>query len=119
MLWMTILKAIGTLAVVVMISEVQKRSNVLGAAIAALPLMTMLVVFNLASDPKAGPAQANLFANTTFLLFWPGLTFFIVLPVLQRFGIPFWWAFAIGVVGTFVITLGTIGLMRSLGVKID
>ena len=37
MLWITILKAIGTLAVVVIISEVQKRSNVLGAAIAALP----------------------------------------------------------------------------------
>jgi hypothetical protein len=119
MLWMTILKAIGTLAVVVIISEVQKRSNVLGAAIAALPLMTMLVVFNLATDPKAGPAQANLFANTTFLLFWPGITFFIALPVLQKFGLPFWWAFAIGVVGTFAITLGAIALMRSLGVKID
>jgi hypothetical protein len=119
MMWMTILKAIGTLAVVVLISEVQKRSNVLGAAIAALPLMTMLVVFNLATDPKAGPAQANLFANTTFLLFWPGLTFFILLPVLQKFGLSFWWSFGVGVVATFAITLGAIALMRSLGVKID
>ena len=74
---MTILKAVGTVAVVVIISEVQKRSNVLAAAIAALPLMTMLVVFNLATDEKAGPAQATQFANTTFLLFFPGLTFFI------------------------------------------
>ncbi|MDP3491487.1 MAG: hypothetical protein Q8R82_00110 [Hyphomonadaceae bacterium] len=119
MLWITILKAIGTLAVVVIISEVQKRSNVLGAAIAALPLMTMLVVFNLATDPKAGPAQANLFANTTFMLFWPGLTFFILLPVLQKFGVPFWWAFGLGVVLTFAVTLGAIALLRHFGVKID
>ena len=34
---MTILKAVGTVAVVIIISEVQKRSNVLAAAIAALP----------------------------------------------------------------------------------
>lgn len=119
MLWMTILKAIGTLAVVVIISEVQKRSNVVGAAIAALPLMTMLVVFNLATDPKAGPAQANLFANTTFLLFWPGITFFVLLPVLQKFGLSFWWAFGAGVVLTFVVTFATIAALRTFGVKID
>ncbi|RYD90760.1 MAG: hypothetical protein EOP61_28885 [Sphingomonadales bacterium] len=119
MLWMTILKAIGTLAVVVLISEVQKRSNVVGAAIAALPLMTMLVVFNLATDPKAGPAQANLFANTTFLLFWPGITFFILLPVLQKFGLSFWWAFGAGVVLTFIVTFAAIAALRSFGVKID
>src|SRR5688572_25442887 len=75
---MTALKAVGTVAVVIIISEIQKRSNVVGAAIAALPLMTMLVVFNLATDPKAGTAQASLFANTTFMLFWPGLTFFVL-----------------------------------------
>jgi hypothetical protein len=119
MIWMTILKAVGTLAVVVIISEVQKRSNVLGAAIAALPLMTMLVVFNLATDPKAGPAQANLFANTTFLLFWPGITFFIALPVLQKFGMTFWWSFGVAVALTFAVTLGAIGAMRHFGMKID
>jgi uncharacterized membrane protein YdbT with pleckstrin-like domain len=118
-MWLTILKAVGTVAVVVIISEIQKRSNVVGAAIAALPLMTMLVVFNLATDAKAGPAQANLFANTTFLLFWPGLTFFILLPVLQKFGMSFWWSFGVGVVLTFAVTIGAIAAFRALGVKVD
>jgi hypothetical protein len=116
---MTILKALLTLAVVIVISEIQKRSNVVGAAIAALPLMTMLVVFNLATDPKAGPSQASLFANTTFMLFWPGLTFFILLWAGQKVGLPFWWAFAAGVAFTFVVTLGAIFGLRSLGVKVD
>jgi hypothetical protein len=116
---MTALKAMGTVAVVIIISEIQKRSNVVGAAIAALPLMTMLVVFNLASDPKAGAAQASLFANTTFMLFWPGLTFFVLLWAGQKFGLPFWWAFAGGVAMTFVVTLAAIFGLRTLGVKID
>ena len=116
---MTLLKAIGTVAVVVIISEVQKRSNVLGAAIAALPLMTMLVVFNLATDEKAGPAQATHFANTTFLLFFPGLTFFILLPLAQKMGLAFWWSFAIAVAATFAVTFAAISLLRHFGVKID
>jgi hypothetical protein len=116
---MTLIKAVGTVAVVIIISEVQKRSNTLGAAIAALPLMTMLVVFNLATDPKAGPGQATQFANTTFLLFFPGLTFFILLPLCQRFGLAFWWSFGIAVAATFALTIAAISLMRHFGVKLD
>jgi hypothetical protein len=115
----TILKAVGTLAVVIIISEIQKRSNVLAAALAALPLMTMLVVFNLASDEKAGPAQATAFASTTFLLFFPGLTFFILLPLAQKMGMSFWWSFFLSVGATFIVTFSAIALMRQLGVKID
>ncbi len=116
---MTILKAVGAVAVVAIISEVQKRSNVFGAAIAALPLMTMLVVLNLATDSKAGPEQATRFANTTFLLFFPGLTFFILLPLGQKLGLTFFWSFGIAVVSTFAITFAAIGLMRHFGLKID
>lgn len=116
---LTILKAIGTVLVVILISEIQKRSNVLAAAIAALPLMTMLVVFNLATDEKAGPAQATQFANTTFLLFFPGLTFFILLPLAQKMGLTFWWSFGLAVTATFAVTFAAIGLMRQFGVKID
>jgi len=116
---MTILKAVGTVAVVIVISEIQKRSNALAAAIAALPLMTMLVVFNLATDAKAGPAQATHFANATFLLFFPGLTFFILLPVGQKLGLTFWWSFGVAVGATFVVTIAAIALMLHFGLKID
>jgi hypothetical protein len=117
---LTILKAVGTLAVIILISEIQKRSNALAAAIAALPLMTMITVFNLATDPKAGPEQASLFSNTTFLLFWPGLAFFVLLFGGQQvLKLPFWWSFGIAVVITFASTWGFTVLLRSIGVKID
>jgi hypothetical protein len=118
-MWMEILKAVGTLALVLVISEIQRRSNALAAAVAALPLMTMLIVFNLATRPDAGPAQATLFSNTTFLLFWPGLAFFIVLFVAQRLGLDFWWSFGLAVVLAFASTWGFTVFLRSVGVKID
>ena len=117
----TILKALGTAAVVLVISEIAKRWTALGAAIAALPLMTMLIVANLALDAsdKGGVAKANEFATSFFVLFWPGLLFFIVLPVGQKLGMPFWWAFALAVIATFAATWGAIVLMKSLGMKVE
>ena len=118
----TILKALGTAAVVLIVSEIAKKWTVLAAAIAALPLMTMLVVANIAFDGEAkggGIAKANEFAMSFFYLFWPGLLFFIVLPLAQRIGIPFWWSFALAVVTTFAATWGAIVLLKSFGVKME
>lgn len=116
---MTVLKALGTAAVVLALSEIAKRWTFLAAAVAALPLMTMLVVANIALDPKGGGvAKANEFAMAFFYLFWPGLVFFILLPLAQRIGIPFWWSFTIAVVATFGATWGAIVLLKALGVKV-
>jgi hypothetical protein len=117
---MTILKALGTAAVVLILSEIAKRYTFLAAAIAALPLMTMLVVANVALDQKTGGvAKANEFAMSFFYLFWPGLLFFILLPIGQRIGIPFWWSFVIAVIATFAATWGAIVLLKAIGVKVD
>jgi hypothetical protein len=117
----TILKALGTAAVVLIVSEIAKKWTVLAAAIAALPLMTMLVVANIALDKSGGGgiAKANEFAMSFFYLFWPGLLFFIALPLLQKVGVPFWVAFGIAVVATFAATWGAIVLLKSLGVKLQ
>ena len=118
----TILKALGIAALVVVISEIAKRWTALAAAIAALPLMTMYIVAFIALDSVekgGGIAKANEFATSFFYLFWPGLLFFIVLPVAQRLGAPFWWAFALAVVTTFAATWGAIVMLKSMGVKIE
>lgn len=114
----TMLKALATAAFIAVLSEVAKRSTWLAAAMVALPLATMITVFFIATDAKAGPAVANQFAFSTFLLFWPGLVFFLGLPLLQRAGLSFWWAFGIAVVATFAATWGFTLLYRSLGLKL-
>jgi hypothetical protein len=116
-----LVQALVTVGVVFALSEIGKRWTVLGAAVAALPLMTMLVVAKIAYDSSQGGgiAKANEFATSFFYLFWPGLLFFIVLPVLQKLGVPFWWAFGAAVVTTFAATWGVIVLLKSFGVKVN
>lgn len=116
---MTVVKALATAAFIVFLSEVAKRSTWLAAALVALPLATMLTVGFIASDPKAGPAVATAFATKTFILFWPGLIFFVLLLAAQKFGLAFWPSFGLAVVSCFASTWGFVVLLGSLGIKLD
>lgn len=98
----TIFAGVGMAAFAIILSAVAERNTWLASIVVALPLMTIFTVFQTAM--KAGAAKANDFSNATFLLFWPGLAFFIVLNLAQRFGIPFWWAFVLSIVATALAT---------------
>jgi hypothetical protein len=117
----SLVQAVVTVTVVFALAEIAKRWSTLAAAVAALPLMTMLLVAKLAYDgieKGGGIAKANEFAGKFFILVWPGLLFFIALPVAQKLGLPFWWSFGLAVVITFAATWGAIVLMKSLGMKV-
>ena len=112
----TLGKGVATAAVVILISEVAKRSTWLAAAVVALPLMTMLTVVAIAMDAKGGGTGiANAFVLKTFLLFWPGLIFFIGLIGLQKVGVEFWPAFFISVAACFLSTWGFSAFLTSAG----
>jgi hypothetical protein len=116
----TLGKALLTAVFIAALSEIAKRSTWLAAALVALPLATMLTVALIATDTeKGGFAVANAFVTKTFILFWPGLAFFILLLGAQRFGVPFWPSFAVAVTATFLATWGFTVLVTSLGLKID
>ncbi|MDH5178502.1 MAG: DUF3147 family protein [Gammaproteobacteria bacterium] len=99
-----ITKYILTAAIVVLVSEVAKRSDKLGALIAALPLVTVLALIWLHVENQ--PQQK--IANHAWYTFWyvvPTLPMFLVFPsLLSRLG--FWLALFAGV----VITLISFGL---------
>ncbi|MEQ1782196.1 MAG: hypothetical protein ABMA14_12600 [Hyphomonadaceae bacterium] len=111
----TLGKGVATAAVVILVSEVAKRSTWLAAAVVALPLMTMLTVVAIAMDQKSGTGVANAFVLKTFLLFWPGLIFFIGLIGLQKMGMDFWPAFVLSVVACFLSTWGFSTFLTSAG----
>ena len=87
MLWLLIKYAI-TAGMVVFISEVAKRSDRLGGLVAALPLVTVLVLVWMKLE---GQSQQKI-ANHAWYTFWyvvPTLPMFLLFPVFcQRFG--FW-----------------------------
>lgn len=81
-------KYLITAAVVVLISEIAKRSDKLGGLIAALPLVTLLTLIWLYVDNQS----SEKIANHTWYTFWyvlPTLPMFLVFrALLPKFG--FW-----------------------------
>jgi hypothetical protein len=112
----TLGKGVATVAFIIALSEIAKRSTWMAAALVALPLATMLTVAFIAMDSqKGGTNIANAFALKTFLLFWPGLLFFVGLLGLQKLGVDFWPAFFISVAACFLSTWGFSTLLTSAG----
>ena len=97
MLWIAT-KYLVTAGLVVLISEVAKRSDRLGSLVASLPLVTLLTLFWLYFENQGNEKIAN-HAHYTFWYVIPTLPMFIAFPwLLGRFG--FWGAVAASVVLT-------------------
>jgi hypothetical protein len=95
-----ITKYLVTAGVVVVVSEFAKRSDKLGALVAALPLVTVLTLIwlYLEKQPEAKLANHALF---TFWYVLPTLPMFLVFPaLLPKLG--FWPTLGICVLITFV-----------------
>ena len=78
MLWMVI-KYLATAGMVVLVSEIAKRSDRLGGLIAALPLITILTLIWLHLENQ----PAEKIANHAWYTFWyvvPTLPMFLVFP---------------------------------------
>ena len=115
MAWL-ITKYLITAAVVVLVSEFAKRSDKLGALIAALPLVTVLALIWLHVENQ--PQQK--IANHAWYTFWyvvPTLPMFLLFPaLLPRLG--FWQTLAASVVVT-MLSFGLFALlMRRFGIEL-
>lgn len=99
MLWITT-KYLITAGLVVLISEVAKRSDRLGSLVASLPLITLLTLLWLYFENQS----TDKIANHAYYTFWyviPTLPMFIAFPwLLGKLG--FWGALAASIVVTAV-----------------
>ncbi len=115
MAWL-ITKYFVTAAVVVLISELAKRSDRLGGLVAALPMVTLLTLIWLYVEKQ--PEQK--IANHAWYTFWyvvPTLPMFLAFPaLLQRFG--FWPALIAGMVITLVSFVLFALLVRRFGIDL-
>jgi len=82
------LKVAITALLVVAIAEVAKRSTLAGAALASLPLTSLLAMIWLYADTGDTQKIADL-AGGIFWLVLPSLALFIALPLMLRAGWPF------------------------------
>lgn len=83
------IKVLISAGVVVAVSELAKRSSVLGAVMASLPITSLLAFVLLYLDTGDAESVAKLSADIFWLVI-PSLVLFVALPLLLRAGIGFW-----------------------------
>jgi hypothetical protein len=105
MLYYTIKILLSSL-VIVAVSEIAKRSSLLGAALASLPLTSLLAFVWLYVDTGDTQKVASL-SSDVFWLVLPSLPLFLLLPWLLRMGWGFWLSLGLAV----AVTLACYGMM--------
>ena len=111
-----IFKYLLTAGVVVLISEVAKRSDRLGGLIAALPLVTVLALIWLYVENQSSEKISN-HAYYTFWYVLPTLPMFLIFPyLLKKFG--FWTTISLSMMITLIIFYIFAKVMKSFGVDL-
>jgi hypothetical protein len=113
----TALKVLLTAVLIVIISEISKRSTVLGAVIASLPLTSLLAFVWLYGETGDTAKIASLSQN----IFWyvlPSLVLFLALPMLLARGLDFWLSLAIASALTCAAYLLMSALLARFGVTL-
>ena len=110
-----ILKAIITAIIVVLVSEIAKKSSLFAAIIVSIPLTSLLAFIWLYLDTKDVTKVINLSYNTIIMVI-PSFIFFISLPILLKLKLNFSLALILSIIITsityylFIISLERFGL---------
>jgi hypothetical protein len=117
MTWQFGAKILVTVAVVVAVSEIAKRSSFWGAVLASLPLTSLLAFVWLYAETGNAQAVANL-SQTIFWLVLPSLPLFVLLPLLLRTGWAFWPSLGVACAATIGAYFAMVWLLERLGVQL-
>jgi len=113
----TTIKVLLTSVLVVAIAEAGKRSSLLGAILASLPLTSLLAIVWLYADTRDSEKIASL-TTSIFWLVLPSLILFVVLPLMLRRGIAFAPSLAISCALTVTGYLAMIAVLKRFGIEL-
>lgn len=116
-MWQYIIKILLTAGVVVAVSEIAKRSTFWGAALASLPLTSLLAFIWLYLDTGDARRVADL-SNGIFWLVIPSLLLFVALAFLLRSGWGFWYSLGVSSVVTAAAYFGMVWCLGRLGIRV-
>lgn len=84
-------KLIISALIIVLVSEIAKVHSWLAAFITSLPIVSILAISWLYIDTQNIDKVIDL-STGIFWLVIPSLLFFIALPILLKYQVPFWWS---------------------------
>jgi hypothetical protein len=109
-----IVKTLITALIVAAISELSRRFSLFAAALASLPLVSILAFIWIYVDTK-DTQKLIIMSHDVFWLVLPSLAFFLIFPALLKQGIAFGWAMLVACLCMIVIYGLAIWLLKVLG----
>jgi hypothetical protein len=91
-----LVKIVITTILIVAISEIAKRSTLIGAILASVPLVSVLAMIWIYIDTKDVSRISSL-STSVFWLVIPSLTLFLALPLLLKQGLNFYLSIGISI----------------------
>ena len=91
-----LVKIVITTILIVVISEIAKRSTFIGAILASVPLVSVLAMIWLYIDTKDVTKISSL-STSVFWLVIPSLALFLALPLLLKQGLNFYLSISISI----------------------
>lgn len=112
-----ILKILITTMLIVLISEIAKRSTFLGAILSSIPLVSVLAMIWLYIDTK-DISKVSTLSLSIFWLVLPSLSLFVALPLLLKQGISFYISMSISIAVTILGYWLMISVLNHLEIKL-
>ena len=112
-----VLKIVVTTLLIVLISEISKRSSFAGAVLASVPIVSVLAMLWLYIDTKDAHKIVVL-SSSIFWLVLPSLTLFIALPLLLKQGVNFYTSMSLSVGVTILSYWIMVASLNHLGIKL-
>lgn len=111
------IKVLVTTALIVIISEISKRSTLVGAILASVPLVSVLAMLWLYIDTKDIEKISEL-SSSIFWLVLPSLVLFILLPIFLKIGWGFYLSIGAAIVATVASYFAMVMALNHFGVRL-
>ena len=112
-----LVKIAVTTVLIVAISEIAKRSSLVGAILASVPLVSVLAMIWLYVDTK-DVHKVSVLASSVFWLVLPSLALFLTLPQLLKHGLNFYLSLGISVAITVACYFFMVSALNHYGIKL-
>ena len=112
-----LIKISVTLILVIVISEVAKRSSLIGGVLASIPIISVLAILWLYIDTQDIEKVSSL-ASSVFWLVIPSLTLFISLPLLLKAGLGFYSSLILSIVITVIAYFLMVTALKQFGITL-
>ncbi len=116
-MWYYIIKVVTTSVIIVLISEISKRSSLVGSILASIPLISFIAFIWLYVETKDVAKIADL-STGIFWLVIPSLSFFLLFPYLLKRNIQFYLSMTIAAIAMVISYFLMIYILKKFGIKI-